>query len=71
MKTIKLYRYIGYNGTLTTPILLPNIDRLEVIKLIASDGKILTNGDKKVYSMIVLPEEQSEWSEIPDVDIVE
>jgi hypothetical protein len=45
MKKIKMYKYIGYNGTVTTPVLLPNVDnKLEVYKLKASNGKILTNG---------------------------
>jgi hypothetical protein len=70
MKTTKLYRYIGYNGTLTTPILLPNIDHLEVVKLVANDGKILTNGDKTVYSIVVLPEDKALWTEIPDMDTI-
>jgi hypothetical protein len=26
----KLYKYIGYNGTITSPILLPKIDHLVV-----------------------------------------
>lgn len=48
MQVKKLYRYIGYNGTVTTPILLPNIDKLEVLELIASNEKVLTNGDRQV-----------------------
>lgn len=66
MQVKKLYRYIGYNGTVTTPILLPNIDKLEVLELIASNEKVLTNGDRQVQSIIVLPEDQSSWTEIDD-----
>lgn len=58
----KLYSYIGYNGSVTTPILLP-LEHQELIKLIASDGYILTNGVCKQHSVLVLPENESNWTE--------
>lgn len=69
MKKIKMYKYIGYNGTVTTPVLLPNVDnKLEVYKLKASNGKILTNGLEQYYMVTVLPESVSEWYEIDDTN---
>ena len=59
----KLYKYIGYNGTITSPVLLPTIDRLELIELRADGGKYLTDGTRKVYSVIVTESEVSLWTE--------
>lgn len=59
----KLYKYIGYNGTITSPVLLPTIDRLELIELRADSGKYLTDGTRKVYSVIVTESEVSLWTE--------
>lgn len=71
MITTKMYKYIGYNGTITSPILLPNIEKLEMVELRAGNGKILKNGDKMVYSAIVLPEDVEKWVEIIDQDMTE
>ena len=46
MKKIKLYRYIGKNGIITTPILLEGTKVYEMFTLIASEGKVLTDGEK-------------------------
>ena len=59
----KLYKYIGYNGTITSPVLLPNIDHLELVELRASGGKYLTDGEQKVYSIIVPVDEVGNWTE--------
>jgi len=63
----KLYRYIGYNGTITSPVLLPNIDHLELYELRATGGKYLTNGQRKVYSIIVPKDDIAEWQEIEGI----
>lgn len=60
----KIYTYLGTNGTITSPVYLPGIYSIEKINLIADDKKILTDGKKKVGSIIVLPEEVSKWTEI-------
>ena len=59
----KLYRYIGYNGTITSPVLLPVIDHLEMIELVADNGKYLTDGKRQVYSIIVPADEVQKWTE--------
>lgn len=66
MKIIKKYRYIGLNGIVTTNIILKNEERIDVLELIADPGFILTNGNSKLYYVTILPEEQSNWVEIPD-----
>lgn len=70
MTTQKLYKYIGYNGTITSPVLLPSIDKLELVELRADGGKYLTDGVRKVYLITVPADEISLWRE-EILDIVE
>ena len=69
MKKDKLYRYMGYNGTITSPILLPNIDYVTIIQLRANPGKVLTNGEIIASSVQVLEDQVENWVEIDDPDI--
>ena len=66
MITQKMYRYLGRNGTITSRILLENISPIEMISLQASRGKILTNGQQKVYSILVFADEVDDWYEIEE-----
>lgn len=68
MITEKMYRYLGRNGNITTHIKLESIDPILMINLKASTGKILTDGVKKVYSVIVFEDEIDNWTEIDDID---
>lgn len=63
----KMYRYLGRNGTITSPIKLENIDPILMVKLKASQGKILTDGNRKVSSIVVFEDEVSNWEEIDSV----
>lgn len=67
MITKKMYRYLGRNGIITSPIQLENIAPILMVELKANQGKILTNGIKKVYSIIVFEDELSNWEEIDDI----
>ena len=62
----KMYRYLGRNGTITSTIKLESIEPIEMISLIASQGKILTNGNKKAYSIVIFEEDLPNWIEIDD-----
>jgi hypothetical protein len=62
----RMYRYIGKNGIITSYVLLDGISHILMYRLKADDGKILSNGAKKVYSIIIPPEELEDWKEIPD-----
>jgi hypothetical protein len=66
MITKKMYRYLGRNGTITTHIQLENIAPIEMVSLEARQGKILTDGVKKVYAIIVFADEIDNWHEIDD-----
>ena len=65
MKKVILYHYLGTNGTITSPIHLEDIYYIRKLKLIANDGKCLTNGIVK-KNIVVIPESDEElWTEIP------
>ena len=62
----KKFKYIGLNGTIFSPVLIPKADKIEFIELKADDGKILSNGSVQRKIVLILPEEVSKWSEIAD-----
>lgn len=66
MITKKMYRYLGRNGNITTHILLENVAPIEMVRLAAAPGKILTNGISTTYSIVIFPDEMDEWHEIDD-----
>ena len=61
-----LYRYLGTNGIIESPIHLEDIYYVRVISLTADDGKLLTDGTNKAYNVHVSEEEVDNWREIPD-----
>lgn len=63
MTKTKMYKYIGYNGTITSPVLLPNIDHLAMLEIKADGGKYLTDGNRKVYIITIPQDELSNWTE--------
>lgn len=64
MKKIILYHYLGTNGTITSPVHLEDIYYIRKLKLIADEGKYLTNGIVK-KNIVVVPESDEElWTEI-------
>lgn len=67
MITKKMYRYLGRNGIITSAIQLENIAPIPMIELKAHQGKILTDGNKKVYTIVVFEDELSNWEEIDDI----
>lgn len=64
----KLYRYLGRNGILTTRILIDGANYIPMVELKADQGKILTNGEKTTYLIVVEENEASQWREITDKD---
>lgn len=64
MKTKKLYRYIGYNGTITSPVLLEGINHRLMYELRADSGHYLTNGEKRVCAITVEEDAVDNWVEI-------
>lgn len=66
MKKEILYTYLGTNGTLTTPIHLPDIYSVIHYRLTPDFQKKLTKDGTTFTSMIVVPEEElDKWYEVP------
>lgn len=59
-----IYTYLGVNGIITSPVYLEGIYSIKKVQLIADAGKILTNGQTKISSIIVPEDEVSNWTEI-------
>lgn len=60
----KMYRYLGRNGTITTPIKIENVDPIPMIRLKASEGKVLTNGINTTLSVLIFEDDLLNWKEI-------
>lgn len=65
MTRIVMYRYMGTNGIIESPVHLEDIYYVRFLRLIADKGKVLTDGKIKVNSIQVSEEEESKWKEIP------
>lgn len=66
MEKTKMYRYLGRNGIITSPILLDSMEPIAMFNLRASEGKLLTNGEVKVKTQLVFADELDEWIEIDE-----
>lgn len=59
-----LYRYLGTNGIIESPVHLEDIYYVRLIVLTAGPNKVLTNGIKTVKSIKVPEAEVNDWKEI-------
>lgn len=67
MTKTTMYRYLGVNGTIDSPVLLEGIYHVTTVLLKADDGKVLTkDGMNYVYSVRVPEAEVNEWREVKD-----
>lgn len=59
-----LYKYLGVNGVIVSPVRLEGIYSVKMARLIADSGKKLTNGE--VYQdMVEIPlDEVDNWTEV-------
>ena len=64
-----LYRYTGRNGIITSLVHLEDAKYYPMYRLIADEGKVLTNGELKVKSIDIFAEDLSKWTEIEDGQI--
>ena len=63
MKKINRYRYLGKNGILTTFVLLEGNEPIYMYRLIADEGKILTNGEIYTSEVEIFAEDLEKWVE--------
>ena len=64
----KIYRYLGRNGTITTPILIEGATPIIMYRLISDKDMILTNGHIFVKQIDVFSDEIENWIEVPQVN---
>lgn len=60
----KMYRYLGRNGIITSPILLDKIEHIPMFALEASHGKVLSDGEQFVESILIFAEDLPLWAEV-------
>ena len=61
-----IYRYLGRNGIITSPILLEGNAPITMYRLIADTNKVLTNGEIITTMIDVFIEDLDKWTEIDD-----
>jgi hypothetical protein len=61
-----LYRYTGRNGIITSLVHLEDAKYYPMYRLIADEGKMLTNGELKVKSIDIFAEDLGKWTEIDE-----
>lgn len=66
MKKKVIYKYLGTNGVIESTVHLEDIYYVCLYALKAAPGMILTNGERKVYSVRIPAEELSNWTEVID-----
>ena len=69
MTKTKMYRYLGRNGIITSPVLLDKIEPIVMYDLHASAGMVLTNGEKTSKSVLVFEDELKDWTETIDPNL--
>lgn len=60
----ELFVYLGDNGTITTGVYLPGTPCVKKYQLTAGKNKLLTNGIKKVSTIIIPERDLDNWYEI-------
>lgn len=69
MKKTVLYKYLGTNGIIISPVHLEDIYYVRLIKLEAEEGHKLTKDDKHFVQVIEVPEDEvKEWKEVKGQD---
>jgi len=70
MKQTTMYRYLGVNGVIDSPVFLEGIYSVKTINLVADKGMVLTKDGKNfVYSAKVSESEVAQWREVKDKSI--
>lgn len=58
MKQTVMYRYLGVNGIIDSPVLLEGIYSVKSIMLTADDGKVLTKDNKTFVHSVKIQENE-------------
>ena len=66
MTTRKLYKYIGRNGSITSPIFLEDIKYIALVELKADSGFVLRDNNGVIRSSVIVHvDDQDLWAEVP------
>lgn len=63
MQKVTIYRYLGTNGVIDSPVHLEDAYYVRMVKLIADPDKILTDGTTKTSQVLVAEDEVDQWYE--------
>ncbi|MGM9964942.1 MAG: hypothetical protein ACI4W0_05760 [Bacilli bacterium] len=66
MKKTNIYKYLGTNGVIESPIHLEDIYYIRLVELRADKGKVLTDGESTLFMIRVPENEVDRWKEIPE-----
>ena len=65
MKKTVIYRYLGTNGIIESPVHLEGAFFVRILKLTADEGMALTKDGEEFVRMTLIPEDELElWSEV-------
>lgn len=65
MKQEVLYKYLGTNGVIISPVHLEDIYYVRVVRLIANPNKKITRDGINFYNVKVVPEDEiNQWYEV-------
>lgn len=64
MTRTAIYRYLGTNGVIESPVHLEDIYYVLLVRLTADKNKVLTNGKDHKFSVLCTNEEAENWKEI-------
>ena len=59
-----MYRYMGTNGIIESPVHLEDIYYIRFIRLVADADKVLTNGKDRLKAVNTTEEEEKTWREV-------
>ena len=59
-----LYKYLGTNGVIESPVHLEGIYYIRINVLTAAEGKILTNGSERKVQVRCSDDEVNDWREV-------
>ena len=64
MKKTVMYRYLGTNGVIDSPVHLEGIYSVKTISLVADEGKVLTDGTSCKKVVRCSDDEVALWREV-------
>lgn len=64
MTKYDLYRYLGVNGVIESPVYIDGIYSIKLCKLVAASGHLLTDGNERVQTITIPASETDKWVEV-------